>query len=74
MKDIKVLEKILCDIFQKKLEDVKKLSYEENDEWDSLKHMEIIVSLEDKLGLELSEDQMLEITTYNKILHLVAQR
>ncbi|MDA8768042.1 acyl carrier protein [Planktomarina temperata] len=66
------LEQIITNIFQKKLEEVKKLSYESSDEWDSLKHMELIVAIEDKFDLDLSEEQMLEMTTYDKIVRLVA--
>lgn len=36
--------------------------------WDSLKHMELIASLEDQLSIEYTGDEIAEMTTIGQIL------
>ena len=35
--------------------------------WDSLRHMTLVVSLEEEFGVELSDDQVVEILSYQLI-------
>ena len=35
--------------------------------WDSLRHMNLVVSLEEEFGVELSDDQVVEILSYQLI-------
>ena len=39
--------------------------------WDSLTHMELIFTLEDKFSLEFSEEQLGELDTVEKILNFI---
>ena len=40
-------------------------------EWDSLAHMDLITAVEEAFGIELDEDQMLEMTSLNNLLKIV---
>ena len=42
--------------------------------WDSLKHMELIVSLENKFGIELSFDEIVAMQTVSEIKQVLRQR
>ncbi len=47
------------------------LTMQQSDVWDSLKHMELIVSIEDEFNVELSSDdivQMLSVKAIREIL------
>ena len=35
--------------------------------WDSLRHMNLVVALEEEFGVELSDDQVVEILSYQLI-------
>lgn len=38
------------------------------EKWDSLKHMQLILSLEEEFGVEFSDDEVVELLSYDKIL------
>lgn len=42
--------------------------------WDSLKHMELIVSLEDTFEITLTADEIVSMTTYAKIRRVVQEK
>ena len=37
------------------------------EDWDSLRHMNLVVALEEEFGVELSDDQVVEILSYQLI-------
>ncbi len=39
--------------------------------WDSLKHIEIMFALEDELGVEFSEDELIKLDSVGKIVDAV---
>lgn len=41
------------------------------EEWDSLKHIELILELEDEFDLEISDNTSLKITNYNSCLETI---
>ena len=41
------------------------------EEWDSLKHIELILELEDEFDLEISDNTSLKITDYNSCLEII---
>ena len=41
-------------------------------EWDSLKHIELVLELEDEFDLEISDDASLKITDYNSCLEIIS--
>ena len=44
----------------------------ETPEWDSLKHLEIVFSMEDAFSVEFSEEEITEINSSMKIAEVVA--
>lgn len=42
--------------------------------WDSLKHMELITTIEDKMGIELSADDIMSMTSIKTIRDIVSQK
>ena len=46
----------------------------ETPEWDSLKHLEIVFSVEDAFSVEFSEDEIAEINSPVKIAEAVARK
>jgi acyl carrier protein len=47
------------------------MSFEDTPEWDSLKHMELIATLEDELNIELTMDDIVTLTTVAKLREFV---
>lgn len=43
-------------------------------EWDSLKHIELIVALEQQLNIELSGDEIAQMTSYRAICDILKTR
>ena len=52
-------------------EDVK---MEESDEWNSLKHMELISLIEEKLQIELTYDEILKMVSLKEIKAVLKQK
>jgi acyl carrier protein len=47
---------------------------EEADEWDSLAHMELIAALEQIYNIEFTLDEIVEMTTFESITKILADR
>ncbi|PKQ46722.1 acyl carrier protein [Confluentibacter flavum] len=59
---------ILADTLKIPFERTKEnLGMDDVDHWDSLSHMNLIVAIEDAFGIELSGDDIAEMTTFNAI-------
>ena len=41
--------------------------------WDSARHVDLIVNLEQEFGVRFSEDQLLEMTTVGKIIEILTE-
>lgn len=41
--------------------------------WDSLKHMNLILALEEEFDVEFSDDQVVELTSYKEIRETLAE-
>tara|TARA_Y100000816_G_C26027238_1_gene537600 strand:- start:619 stop:846 length:228 start_codon:yes stop_codon:yes gene_type:complete len=70
---LKKLEQILCDTLRlKKNKLYDGLSMEKVDNWDSLKHMDLISSMEDQLKIKFNMDEiviMRDIKTIKRIIN-----
>tara|TARA_B100000900_G_C19995341_1_gene479528 strand:- start:84 stop:311 length:228 start_codon:yes stop_codon:yes gene_type:complete len=70
---LKKLEQILCDVLRLKKNQLNDdLSMEKVENWDSLKHMDLITSMEDELKIKFSMDEiviMKDIKTIKKIIN-----
>jgi len=62
------LEKLLADILQIPVTEVTdQLAMQDLDVWDSLKHMELIASLEEQLNVQLSFDEIVAMRSVGDI-------
>ena len=50
------------------------LAMKDVEAWDSLKHMELIVSVENTFGIELSFDEIVAMQTVSEIKRVLKQR
>lgn len=50
------------------------LSMRDSEIWDSLKHMELIVSIEENLNIELSMDDIMNMTDVGSIKKIVSEK
>lgn len=42
--------------------------------WDSLKHMNLVLALEDEFGVEFTEEEILEMIDYRVVRHILAKK
>jgi acyl carrier protein len=66
------INQLLADTFKISLEDAaKNLGMNDVNNWDSLSHMNLIVSIEDEFKIELSGDEIAEMVTFNQIREII---
>jgi len=53
---------------KKKITDYNKLEINKTKNWDSLKHLNLIILLEEEFSIKITPDDMQELTNYKKIL------
>jgi acyl carrier protein len=62
------VEKLMANLFDIKQEDVTdRLTMKNTEGWDSLKHMELVVSIEGTFGVELAFDDIVAMQTLKDI-------
>ena len=65
----------MADLFGIKNEDITdSLTMENTDGWDSLKHMELIVSIEQTFGIELSFEEIVAMQTLKDIKKILKEK
>jgi|688.fasta_scaffold1274097_2 acyl carrier protein len=63
----------MADVFELKLEDINENSTSDNTEnWDSLRHMNLILSLEEEFSIRFQFDEISEISDFNSIYKLIS--
>jgi acyl carrier protein len=66
------LNEILCQVFRLKQDQLSdELTMEDIDRWDSLTHMDLITSIEEGLGVELTMDEIMAMTDIQTIRNIV---
>ena len=71
---MKKLNNILCEVFRLKgneLDD--KLTMEDIESWDSLTHMDLVTSIEDELNIQLSMDDIMNMTDIGTVRAIVGR-
>jgi len=68
-----LIESRIEDIFTKvfAIDAPKDINKTDNEVWDSLKHIELILELEDEFNLEIDDNTSLKITDFNSCLEIV---
>ena len=65
---------VMSQIFQVEPESITADSSPESiEKWDSLKHMQLVMALEDELGIQFPDDAIPELITFGAIEKMVAQ-
>jgi acyl carrier protein len=66
------VNQILADTFKISLEDTaKNLGMNDVNNWDSLSHMNLIVTIEEEFNIELSGDEIAEMVTFDQIKEII---
>ena len=63
---------IMSKIFQIPPEDIKpEISPEDIERWDSLKHMQLVIALEDELGITFPDETVPNLVSYKAIVEAI---
>ena len=68
MKKIILIQKIFEKIFKSKIKKFENLEFNKSKNWDSLKHIQLIVSLEKELKVKIKTSDVEKLTSYKKII------
>ena len=65
-------KKIFLQIFKFKISKFENLEFNKTKEWDSLKHIQLILALEKELKIRIKTSEVEKLTSYQKIIkHLI---
>jgi acyl carrier protein len=71
----KTLEQLLAEVLQIRIDEVKdELAMTDLEVWDSLKHMELIASIEQQLDIQLSFDEIVAMRSIGDIRRVLTAR
>lgn len=65
---------VLTTILKRPFSDSTDITRQSTANWDSLKHIEIMFALEDELGTEFSEEELVSLDSVSKIVDAVSAK
>ena len=66
------LKQIMSNIFETEEDEITNDSSIDNiEKWDSLKHINLIIAIEEQFGISIDEDEMVEMTSFTKIKRIL---
>jgi len=69
------LKKIMTDLFEIQQDRITDdLSINNTEKWDSLKHIELIASIEEEFKITLTADQIVEMTSFAEIKRILREK
>jgi len=68
MKKIALIQRIFEKLFKTKIKKFENLEFNKSKNWDSLKHIQLIVSLEKELKVKIKTSEVEKLTSYKKII------
>jgi len=72
---VEQLENILCEVFRLKAEELSDgLTMEDIVRWDSLTHMDLVVSIEEGLNIQLTMDDIMNMKNVKAIKSIVSEK
>ena len=73
MKEINVkdFDAFFCKFFEVRLKDLKEIKRGKNFEWDSMKHVDLLLSLKENFNLKIDNKTAGKIETYEDILNVI---
>jgi len=68
----KILKEIMSDLFEVSLKDINDSSSNETiEKWTSVAHLNLIVAIEEKFGIEIAADEIGEMLSFRKIKEII---
>lgn len=69
------VRRLVAEVFQIRESDITlQTNMKDIDSWDSLTHMELIVSLENEFGIEFTADEIMEMVDIGKIERIIGEK
>ena len=69
------IKRIMSDVLSIDINEINETSSPETiEKWDSLKHMNLVVALEEEFNLEFKDDEIAEIISYSLILYIIKDK
>jgi len=69
------LKQIMANVLKVQLDEINEGTTIENVEsWDSLSHMQLILTIEEQFGVKLAEEDFLMMTSFNEIKRILKNR
>ena len=69
------IKNVMSLVFELPIKDISKNSSPETIEtWDSLKHMNLVIALEEEFKIEVSDDEILEMMDYSSIETIIINK
>ena len=69
------IKKVMSDVFDIDIESINNDSSPDNIEnWDSLKHMNLIIALEEEFDIEFNDDEIIDSMNYALILNILEDK
>lgn len=69
------LKKVMAEIFQISISQIdESTTMESIEEWDSLKHMQLVMAIEEKFGIVFETEEMVEITSFAGIKDILRNK
>lgn len=69
--NVKELDAFFCKFFEVSLKDLKEIKRGKSFEWDSMKHVDLLLSLEENFNLKIDNKTAGKIETYEDILNVI---
>ena len=61
------IKEIVETILEIEFDDSQNPSTESTEEWDSIKHLQLMSTIEDEFGIKLSDEDLMSLTSYESI-------
>lgn len=69
------LKQIMANIFETEEDEITDESSMDNiEKWDSLKHINLIIAIEEDFGISIDEDEMVEMTNFTEIKRILRDK
>lgn len=65
------VKEIVETILEIEFDDSQNPSTESTEEWDSIKHLQLMSTIEDEFGIKLSDEDLMSLTSYESIKNKV---
>ncbi len=62
---LEIYKRVFCEAFEIEEDEAEDATSDTIDTWDSLRHMNLIVALEDEFDIEFEPEDVMELTSYH---------